>query len=187
MKTAVVQDPAIRKALAYAIDREKLIPTVYEGQGVTAYGLISPRFKRYYIDRKDTPLGYAYDPDKAKAALKAGGWDCSQTPCTKNGVKAQFELRHARLEHAVPAHGAALKADVAQGRHRHRPPFISDDAINNRIYASGKTRTCTRPTTTPSCGTGTSAARRRRRSWRCCSRTTRRATRSTTARRSTRR
>ena len=57
-----MQDPAIRKALAYAIDREKFIPTVYEGQGLTAYGLISPRFKRYYVDRKDTPLGYGVRP-----------------------------------------------------------------------------------------------------------------------------
>ena len=62
----VVQDPAIRRRVAYAIDREKLIPTVYEGQGMTAYGLISPRFKRYYVDRKNTPLGYGYDPAKAR-------------------------------------------------------------------------------------------------------------------------
>ena len=61
-----MQDPAIRKAMAYAIDREKLIPTVYDGQGTTAYSLISPRFKRYFVDRKNTPLGYAYDPAKAR-------------------------------------------------------------------------------------------------------------------------
>src|SRR4051794_24043427 len=87
VKTAVVQDAALRKALAYAIQREKLIPTVYDGQGTTAYGLISPRFKRYYIERKGTPLGYDYSPDKARATLKSGGWDCSQTPCTKNASR----------------------------------------------------------------------------------------------------
>ena len=98
VKTAVVQDPAIRKAMAYAIDREKLIPTVYDGQGTTAYGLISPRFKRYFVDRKDTPLGYAYDPAKAKAALKAGGWDCSQTPVHEERREGRVRARHAQLE-----------------------------------------------------------------------------------------
>src|SRR4029077_19244032 len=66
----VVQDPAIRRAVAYAIDKERFVPTIYENQGVTAYGLISPRFKRYYVNRKDTPLGYPYDPAKARQELK---------------------------------------------------------------------------------------------------------------------
>ena len=61
-----MQDPAIRRALAYAIDREKFVPTVYENQGVTAYGLISPRFKRYYVNRKDTPLGYGVRPGEGE-------------------------------------------------------------------------------------------------------------------------
>ena len=118
VKTAVVQDPAIRKAVAYAIDREKFIPTVYDGQGTTAYSLISPRFKRYFVDRKDTPLGYAYDPAKAKAALKAGGWDCSQTPCTKNGVKAEFELDTLSSSTDVPVDGAARQGRRGEGRDR---------------------------------------------------------------------
>ena len=112
-----MQDPAIRKAIAYAIDREKLIPTVYEGQGSTAYGLISPRFKRYFVDRKNTPLGYAFDPAKAKAdARRTGGWNCAQTPCTKNGVKAQFELLTLSSNTEFQRMAQRIKADVAQGR-----------------------------------------------------------------------
>ena len=57
---------------------------------MTAYGLISPRFKRYYINRKNTPLGYGYNPDKARKELKDDGWDCSRTPCTKGNLKAEF-------------------------------------------------------------------------------------------------
>ena len=140
MKTAVVQNLAIRKALAYAIDREKLIPTVYDGQGVTAYGLISPRFKRYFIDRKNTPLGYAYDPAKAKATLKAGGWNCAQTPCTRNGVKAQFELITLASSTQFQRMAQRVKADAAKVGIVIDLAFVSDEAINNRIYASGKTK-----------------------------------------------
>ena len=118
VKTAVVQDPALRKAVAYAIDREKFIPTVYDGQGTTAYSLISPRFKRYFVDRKNTPLGYAYDPAKAKAALKAGGWDCSQTPCTKNGVKAEFELDTLSSSPTFQSMAQARQGRRGEGRDR---------------------------------------------------------------------
>jgi peptide/nickel transport system substrate-binding protein len=140
VKTAVVQDPAIRKALAYAIDREKLIPTVYDGQGVTAYSLISPRFKRYYVDRKNTPLGYAFDPAKAKATLKAGGWNCAQTPCTKNGVKARFELVTLSSSTQFQRMAQRVKADARKVGIVIDLSFTADDAINNRIYASGKSK-----------------------------------------------
>ena len=137
VKTAVVQDPAIRKAMAYAIDREKLIPTVYDGQGTTAYSLISPRFKRYFIDRKGTPLGYGFDPAKAKAVLKAGGWNCSPTPCTKNGVKAEFELDTLTSSTQFQSMARRVKADAAKVGIVVDLSFISDDALNNKIYASG--------------------------------------------------
>jgi peptide/nickel transport system substrate-binding protein len=140
VKTAVVQDLAIRKAMAYAINRERLVPTVYDGQGTTAYGLISPRFKRYFSERKNTPLGYAYDPAKAKAALKAGGWDCSQTPCTKNGVKAEFQLDTLTSSTQFQAMAHRVKADALKVGIVVDLSFISDDALNNRIYAAGKTK-----------------------------------------------
>jgi peptide/nickel transport system substrate-binding protein len=146
VKTKVVQDPSIRKALAYAIDREKLIPTVYEGQGVTAYSLISPRFKRYYVDRKNTPLGYAYDPAKAKAELKQGGWNCAQSPCTKNGVKAEFELDTLSSNTEFQSMARRVKADAAKVGITIDLNFMTDDALNNRIYASGTKKDLYGPT-----------------------------------------
>ena len=140
VKTAVVQDPSIRKAMAYAINREQLIPTVYSGQGTTAYGLISPRFKRYFTDRKNTPLGYAYDPAKAKAVLKAGGWNCSTTPCTKNGVKAEFELDTLATSTQFQSMARRVKSDAAKVGIVVDLSFMTDDALNNRIYASGKSK-----------------------------------------------
>jgi peptide/nickel transport system substrate-binding protein len=146
VKTAVVQDPAIRKAVAYAIDREKLIPTVYGGQGVTAYSLISPRFTRYYVDRKNTPLGYAYDPAKARKELKDDGWDCSQTPCTKGGVKAQFELDTLSSNKEFVHMAERVKADALKVGIVIDVERMTDDALGNLIYASGKTKDLYGPT-----------------------------------------
>jgi peptide/nickel transport system substrate-binding protein len=141
VKVKVVQDPAIRKALAYGIDREQFPSTVYAGNATTAYGLISPRFKLYFQDlSKDPQYAYAYDPAKAKAILQAGGWNCATTPCTKNGVKAEFEL--ATLNDSTQDQNMAkrAKADAAKLGIVIDLTFQSEDALNNRIYASGKTK-----------------------------------------------
>jgi peptide/nickel transport system substrate-binding protein len=141
VKVKVVQDPAIRKALAYGIDREKFIPLIYQGQGSTAYGLISPRFKLYFEDlSKDPKYAYAYDPAKAKQILKDGGWDCSKTPCTKNGVKAQFELATLADNKSDQQMAQRSAADARKLGIVIDTTFISEDALNNRIYASGTTK-----------------------------------------------
>ena len=137
VKVKVVQDLAIRQAVAYAIDREKLIPTIYDGQGVTAYSLISPRFARYYVDRKNEPLGYAFDPAKATAVLAAGGWDCATTPCVKTGVKAQFELLTLASSTQFQRLAKRVAADARKVGIVIDLSFASEDAVNNRIYASG--------------------------------------------------
>ena len=137
----VVQDPAIRKALAYGIDREIFAQSVYLGQATTAYGLISPRFKQYYQDlSKDPQLAYNYNPAKARQILKDGGWDCSHTPCTKNGVKAEFQL--ATLADSTQDQSMAKRAaaDARKIGIVIDLVFQSEDALNNRIYATGKTK-----------------------------------------------
>ena len=142
VKTAVVQDPAIRKAVAYAIDREKFIPTVYDGQGTTAYGLISPRFKRYYVDRKNTPARLRLRPRQGEGGAEgrrlglladARARRTASRPSSSSTRSARAR-RSSRMAQRV-------KADVGEGRDRHRPQLHdSDDALNNRIYASGKTK-----------------------------------------------
>jgi peptide/nickel transport system substrate-binding protein len=141
VKTAVVQDPSIRKALAYGINRESFAQTVYLGEASTAYGLISPRFKLYYQDlSKDPKLAYNYDPAKAKAILKAGGWNCAQTPCTKNGVKAEFELATLSDSDQDKQMVQRSAADAKKIGIVIDPSFLSEDALNSRIYATGKTK-----------------------------------------------
>lgn len=62
-------DPAVRRALTMAIDREAIVRTVLEGHGSVATGPIPP-WHRFAPDLE--PL--AYDAVAAAAALEAAGW-----------------------------------------------------------------------------------------------------------------
>jgi len=62
-------DPAVRRALTMAIDREAIVRTVLEGHGSVASGPIPP-WHRFAPDVEPLP----YDPVAAAAALEAAGW-----------------------------------------------------------------------------------------------------------------
>ncbi|MBT0730570.1 dipeptide ABC transporter periplasmic-binding protein DppA [Rosenbergiella nectarea] len=59
----------VRQALNYAVNKEAIIKAVYQGAGEAAKNLIPPTMWGYNPAIKD----YGYDPDKAKALLKAAG------------------------------------------------------------------------------------------------------------------
>ncbi len=64
------KDKAVRQAVSYAIDRDKIIQTVLSGQGLPGKGPISPGSWAF-----DPKAGsYQYDPQKAAALLDAAGW-----------------------------------------------------------------------------------------------------------------
>ena len=64
------KDKAVRQAVSYAIDRNKIIQTVLAGQGLPGKGPISPGSWAF-----DPKAGnYEYDPKKAESLLDAAGW-----------------------------------------------------------------------------------------------------------------
>ncbi|MCL4367903.1 MAG: ABC transporter substrate-binding protein [Actinobacteria bacterium] len=64
------KDKAVRQAVSYAINRDKIIQTVLSGQGLPGKGPISPGSWAF-----DPSAGnYGYDPKKAEALLDAAGW-----------------------------------------------------------------------------------------------------------------
>jgi len=79
-----LKDVAVRKALAAAIDRETIVDTVLQGQGVPAYGLYPPGLSAYSADYKP----FKYDPDQIKADLAAAGY--------KDGVNNYAAYRSGR-------------------------------------------------------------------------------------------
>jgi len=64
------KDKRVRMALNYAVDRKVLCEGILEGTAFPATGIIPPGMIGW---REEKPLGFSYDPAKAKALLKEAG------------------------------------------------------------------------------------------------------------------
>jgi peptide/nickel transport system substrate-binding protein len=86
---APMSDPAVRRAIAYATDRKRLIETATYGVQLPAEG-DQPRFLwAYNADLKPIP----YDPAKARATLDAAGWAPGPDGIrTKNGARLHLQF-----------------------------------------------------------------------------------------------
>lgn len=73
-----LSDKRVRHALAYAIDVNQIIETVYNGMGSPFASPVHPTFPYYNQELKPIP----YDPDKARALLAEAGW----TDSNNNGI-----------------------------------------------------------------------------------------------------
>ena len=87
--TQVIDDPKVRQAFAYAIDRQQIVEKLLKGYGEVIdgpYTSVSP-----YLDK--SIQGYKYDPEKAKQLLQEAGWDFNRvvqfTVPTGNKVREQ--------------------------------------------------------------------------------------------------
>jgi peptide/nickel transport system substrate-binding protein len=139
VKVQVVQDPAIRKALAHVIDRQNLVDDVFSGQAEPGNGLISPYYSRFFESYADDPeVGYPHDPEKARQILADAGWVCPDGGiCEKDGVKAQFELM-TRVEQLDDQNASKrIKAWAREIGIDIKLSPVSDDAISNATYATG--------------------------------------------------
>jgi ABC-type transport system substrate-binding protein len=95
-----LDDPKVHKALMYAIDRQTVIDEVVrysdpDGK-VLNCGFVTLSYSPWC---RTIPFAvFTYDPEKAKSILQSDGYDCSATPCTKNGKPLQ-------VGYGIPATG----------------------------------------------------------------------------------
>ena len=68
-----VLDPRFRFALNFAIDRQKILDTAYQGAGKVGGAIIPPAYPDYQWV-PDDPEAFAYDPDKAAQLLNDAGY-----------------------------------------------------------------------------------------------------------------
>ena len=86
---AVLSDPAVRRALAYATDRKRLIDTITYGVNVLGEG-DQPAFS-WAHDQKLTAI--PFDPARARAILDAAGWRAGADGIrTKNGQRLHLTV-----------------------------------------------------------------------------------------------
>jgi len=95
LESAPLNDPKVREALMYAIDRQSIIDTIIKlnnpNAAVLNCGFVSfPNIGNWCKDQQPFSQ-FNYDPAKAKELLTADGYDCSATPCTKGGAPLTIE------------------------------------------------------------------------------------------------
>ena len=71
MTSPVIQDDAVRKAIAMGINKEGFVKTLLDGHGVPANGAFPDGFSTFGGEHVKTET---YDPEGAKAVLECAGW-----------------------------------------------------------------------------------------------------------------
>jgi len=88
--TPFFQSKEVRQALLYALDRQKIIDQILDGQGLVVHSPIMPDSWAYDQNIKK----YGYDPDQARALLDQAGWVDSDGDGIreKEGIRLEFGL-----------------------------------------------------------------------------------------------
>jgi peptide/nickel transport system substrate-binding protein len=90
LRHPIVSDRQVRRALAYATDKNEIIEKVLHGSAIPADTDQQPNFSWAYTN---DIVHYPYDPAKAKALLDADGWVVGPDGIrTKNGQRLEFSL-----------------------------------------------------------------------------------------------
>ena len=69
-ESTIIQDPAVRRAIAMGIDKERFVRDLLGGNGYPAIGVYPDNFSF----GGDAVTAREYDPDGARAVLEAAGW-----------------------------------------------------------------------------------------------------------------
>jgi len=70
-REAPFDDPRVRQAFSYALDRDKIISGIYQGNALPALGLLPPGLPGY----SGEIAGYEFDPQKARDLLVEAGYE----------------------------------------------------------------------------------------------------------------
>lgn len=106
-----VQDRAVRQAIAYAVDRNRVNEISSRGTSFIGHGLLPSYYKSFYQKPADD---YPYDPDKANQILDDAGYKRSGDGVRQKGdVKLSFDL-FVRSESQADIQAAKIIAEDAK-------------------------------------------------------------------------
>ena len=108
----ILRDPAIRRALSFAVDREQLVTGALAGAGEPAYGPIMKGHWAY------SPVAETrYDPAEAERRLDAAGWQrAGDGPRVRAGKHARLHAHVPRRRQRAQGHRARRRLRPGQGR-----------------------------------------------------------------------
>lgn len=129
---AFFQDKAVRQALMYGLDRQTLIQTVAQGQGIIAHSPFLPDNWAY----DPTVRQYLYDPVTAQTLLQQAGWVDSDGDGVreKDGRPLQFVL-HTNDDPTRSALINQIAADWARIGVRAIPTSVTFAGLVNDLLA----------------------------------------------------
>jgi len=84
-----LQDPKVRQALMYALNRQAIVDTVLKGYGQVATGPIHPSLGDYYTDQVTQ---YGYDPETSASLLAEAGWTKGDDGILVNEAGEKFTI-----------------------------------------------------------------------------------------------
>ncbi len=103
-------DQRIRQALNMAIDRKRILETVYEKRGVLAIGPIPPPLWKYGMGPK-ADEGYPYDPQRAKRIISEAGLASSHIKIFISSEQEVLDVVEVIQQYLAQA---GLRADIIQ-------------------------------------------------------------------------
>lgn len=105
-----VQDVAVRQAVAYAVDRERINTIAARDTSFVAHGILPSFYKSFY---EEPEQDYPYDPEMANQILDDAGWvQEGDGPRTKGGEELSFDL-YVRSESPYNVQAGKLVAEMA--------------------------------------------------------------------------
>ena len=108
VKNPAVDDVAVRQAIAYGIDRERINEITGLGTSFVANGILPAFYESFYVEPEQT---YPYDPDLANQILDEAGWVMGDDGVReKDGETLSFDL-YVRSESNVTTQMAKLIAE----------------------------------------------------------------------------
>jgi peptide/nickel transport system substrate-binding protein len=114
IKSRWFNNQAFRKAVAYAIDRQKMINNIYQGLGEAQNSPIY-RQSQYYLSPEEGLPVYDYNPEKAKQLLKEAGfkYNARGELLDEQGNRVRFDMLTNAGNKLREAIGSQLKQDLA--------------------------------------------------------------------------
>ncbi|MBS1127708.1 MAG: peptide transporter substrate-binding protein [Nitrospirae bacterium] len=103
-------DVKVRQAVNMAIDRKRILETVYENRGVLAAGPVPPPLWKFGLGPKDSD-GYRYDPEEARQRLREAGLEGARIRIFISAEAEVLDLLEVIQQYLSRA---GLKADIVQ-------------------------------------------------------------------------